>query len=465
MRRPVCLALTTIALCGAAPFDERFEEIKRAASAGQLYAFLYALPKGGDLHHHFGLAGHAETWFQAATDPAINGGNEFYARTRFQDCPGAQDPLIRFRTIQRATYEKLSACGKSEYTRLAALDPAMKAEWLSAMKLDRPGEGRTEFFDVIVRRLGDLVTDPRLLTEMLVKNLQRYGREGIRYLETQIGGGALKDQAGNPVTPQQWVAMLRSRLAQPDARATGVTVQFQAAVYRSRPQAEEMLEQAYAFVAANRDLLVGINLLGPEYDDRGHPLRFLETFRRMRRTYSGIGLSIHAGEVDSPGPQVRNTLLLGASRIGHGVNLIQDPDTMLLMRNGPYLVEVSLISNRLLEYTPDLSKHPFPEYLRFGIPVCLNTDDAGSWDSNLTDEYFTAVKTFHLAWKETVALGRNSLVHSFAEAPVKERMLREYDAAVLRFEETYAGDWRSALGAVKAEPTGYAARTFGVAAR
>lgn len=63
------------------------------------------------------------------------------------------------------------------------------------------------------------------------------------------------------------------------------------------------------------------------------------------------------------------------------------------MRNGPYLVETSLISNRLLEYMPDPAQHLFIEYLRFGIPVCLNTDDSGVWDSNLTDEYFTALTT------------------------------------------------------------------------
>jgi adenosine deaminase CECR1 len=35
-----------------------------------------------------------------------------------------------------------------------------------------------------------------------------------------------------------------------------------------------------------------------------------------------VRLSIHAGEVDEPNDHVRDTLLLGADRIGHGVNLI-----------------------------------------------------------------------------------------------------------------------------------------------
>src|SRR5947207_946041 len=174
-------------------------------------------------------------------------------------------------------------------------------------------------------------------------------------------------------------------------------------------------------------------MAGREDNDKGHALRFLETFRKLRRTYSGVGLSIHGGEVDSPGQQVRHTLLLGATRIGHGVNLISDPDTMLLMRNGKYLVEINLVSNRLLEYVPDLSKHPFPEYLRSGIPVCLNTDDAGVWDSNMTDEYFTAVTNFNLTWSEIVQMGRDSLLYSFAEEPVKSRMVKQYGEAVARF--------------------------------
>jgi hypothetical protein len=46
---------------------------------------------------------------------------------------------------------------------------------------------------------------------------------------------------------------------------------------------------------------------------------------------------------------------------------------MLLMRHGPYLVEINLISNLLLEYINDYSEHPFPEYLRTGIPVALSS--------------------------------------------------------------------------------------------
>lgn len=138
-----------------------------------------------------------------------------------------------------------------------------------------------------------------------------------------------------------------------------------------------------------------MNLLGEEGRPGGELARFSSTIRKMRAQYD-IPLSLHAGELDSPGPQVHDALILGASRVGHAVNLISDPDTMLLMRHGSIPIESSLVSNKLLEYTPDLSTHPFPLYLRSGIPICLNTDDPGAWGGSLTDEFFLAATLYHL---------------------------------------------------------------------
>jgi adenosine deaminase CECR1 len=448
----------------AASFDAQFETIKKTASKPQLYALLFDLPKGGDLHHHLGLSFMAEQWYAAATDPK-RAHDEIYTRTRFNNCEDGAQPFLRFRNIRRATYLALSDCRKTEYEKLAALSPALKEQWMSSLKIDRPGEGRNEFFEAIPPRLTDLTRDPWLMTDLLVESLQRYGAQGLRYLETQTTLGAFTDENGRPMDPDRASQFYRDALHQPEAKASGVTVRFLATIIRYAPDAEQQLERAYAFVSGHRDLFVGVNMAGREDNDKGHPLRFLGTFRRLRRTYSGVQLSLHGGEKDSPGQDVRRTLTLGATRIGHAVNLISDPETMLLMRNGKYLIETSLVSNRLLEYTPDLSKHPFSEYLRFGIPVCLNTDDAGAWDSNITDEYFLAVTNFNLTWSEIVQIGRDSLQYSFAEEPVKARMLQEYAEAVARFERKYAGEgWAGKLAGVKPVYSGYAMRNFDLGA-
>ncbi|WP_438483462.1 adenosine deaminase family protein [Oleiharenicola lentus] len=446
----------------AAPFDQRFEIIKRTANPAELYTLLYALPKGGDIHNHMGGSGLSEWWYEFATNPEKNGGDTFYTRVKFSTPIETGQPLIVYRTIRKYAYAQLADAEKTDYVELSKLTAEQKKGWLDGLRLDRQGEGRHEFFAWIWPRRGQIGQNIHVSTEILVRNLQAFGAEGLRYLETQFGADGYSDNDGKAIPVETAVAFIKSRLARSDAVNSGVTVRFQDTVIRFAADAERSLENTYHFIDANRDLWVGINMAGIEENGKGYPARFLQKYRELRRIFPTLPLSIHAGEMDGPDKHIRDTLLLGASRIGHGVNLIQDPDTLLLMRNNQFLVEVNLISNQLLEYTPDLSKHPFPEYLRTGVPVCLNTDDRGMWDSNLTDEYYTAVTLFNLSWNEIVQLGRNSLAYSFVQPEVKTKLLADYDASVKAFEAKYLpADSLKQLAAVKPVTYGYAKRTWG----
>ncbi len=447
--RALLAILACAALTHAADFSPQFETLKKTATPNQLYSFLYALPKGGDLHHHFTLSHRPADILKAATSLK---NNRYFTRVRFANCEDTSDTLL-FRTIQQSTYNALTDCLKQEFQPLDSLTAKQHDDWTSALILDKPGEGRNEFFEVIVRRLTDPSHDPELSAALLERLIERYTREGLSYLETQASPLGFVDTAGQPIPLNLGAQAFRHAL-----RNSKLDVRLLVTGIRFAPNAEENLTRIYDFVDHNRDLWVGVNLAGREDNGKGEPLRFLSTFRKLRRQYSGIHISIHGGELDNPGPQVRQTLLLGAERIGHAVNLITDPDGMLLMRNGPYMVETSLISNRLLEYTPDLAQHPFIEYLRFGIPICLNTDDSGVWDSNLTDEYFTAVKAFNLTWNEIVQLGRNSLQYSFIDAANKARLLADYDRRVRSFEE----HWQDRAANVQPEISGYAQRSLGI---
>ncbi|MFT4809061.1 MAG: adenosine deaminase CECR1 [Paraglaciecola sp.] len=141
---------------------------------------------------------------------------------------------------------------------------------------------------------------------------------------------------------QEVADIYRNRLAQQDAIDTGLTVRLQHVFLRFSPNAEQALTQRYQFADKNRDVFVGINAAGREDNDKGYPLRFLSTLRKLRQTLPEVKLSFHAGEIDEPNYHVRDTLLLGVDRIGHGLNLIMDLSTMLLMRHNQDLVEINL---------------------------------------------------------------------------------------------------------------------------
>ncbi len=463
--RFVLLLCSSLALLRADDFSARFDAIRSAATPAQLYTFLYALPKGGDLHNHFGGANRSEWMWAVLTDPTRNGGDTFYAREHFAAAPDAIAPTARHHTIRQATYDRLSPAVQREYVALTDLTHAERLGWLDGFRLDAPGEGRDVFFDDHWPRLGDINRNPHVRFELLAENIKSFADEGVRYLELQFGIGGLSHNDLTPLTEAEALTMLKARLAQPDVASTGLVVRFQEMVLRFAPDAEADLEETYAWVDAHRDLWVGINMAGIEEKGQGYPLRFLATYRKLRAQYPTLPLSIHAGEMDSPDHNIRETLLLGASRIGHGLNILGDPDTLLLLQHSDRtLIEINLISNRLLEYVPDLDRHPFPELLRTGVPVCLNTDDRGMWDSNLTDEYYTAVTHFNLSWTELVSLGRNSLEHAFVEAPVKAKLLADYDARVAAFEATYSAgsidDALAQLATVMPVTYGYGARNW-----
>jgi adenosine deaminase CECR1 len=442
MRRlAVACSLIIVSLLSppASAAEAWFESLKKQATPEQMYRLLYALPKGADLHDHLSGAGLSEWWWDTATrDPH---GYVYYTKVRINNCVpfgstnefGPNPYYLLFHTLQASNYAKLDDCQKSEYKKLTELNEDEKQGWLNSIRLDRPSEGRNEFFSTHWQRLNDLDNNPYVIADIIVRNMQAFGREGVVYLELQQGAIGYVKPDGSAFSPDETVEIYRKRLQDADARATGVTVRFQSSILRFLPNAEDHLRQLYAFTDQHRDLYVGINMVGREDDDKGYPLRFLPTLRELRHRYPDINLAIHGGEVDEPNFHVRDTLLLGAKRIGHGVNLITDPDTMLLMRTGIAMVEINLISNLLLEYVKDYAQHPFPEYLRTGIPVALSTDDRGMWDSNMTDEYFVAVREFNLSWEEIVKMGRTSLEYSFVETPVKQQLLKDYDERVARY--------------------------------
>ena len=436
--RLIIISLFIVSSTGMSkPSSDWFSDFKHEATPQQLYHFLYMLPKGGDLHNHLGGSNFSEWWYELATQPKQNGGYRYYTRTIIKHCKGygtnefdAAPQSLLFRNVQHSNYDVLSACEKSEYRLINELNLEQKTAWLNSIRLDKAFEGRSEFFEKHWLRLNDLGRNPTISAEMLVKNMQAFAEEGLTYLETQISAFNNLRSDGSIYDGDEVIDLFRQRLTQDDAVDSGVTTRLQQSLLRFSSNAEENLKRNYRLADRHRDVLVGLNIVGREDNDKGYPLRFLKTFRELRQTIPAIKLAIHAGEVDEPNFHVRDTLLLGADRIGHGVNLIDDPQTMLLMRNNKYLIEINLVSNLLLEYVSEYKQHPFPEYLRTGIPVALSTDDRGMWDSTMTDEYFVAVKEFNLSWQELISLGENSLAFSFVDDVNKQRLLKDYAVRV-----------------------------------
>ncbi len=439
------LAAQAAGEAGTNPFESQWRLLKTSLSNQDLYRLVWALPKGGDLHNHHEYSVPMSFWLAGAAK------ENYYTRVRLGRCVES-DPL-QWLNLREDSVRRLPLCQQHDFAPVRSLSESQRRAWILALTLDG-NESREEFFERIVLRLGDLERDPQLISDALVIAQQQLQAQNAVYLEPQADPrgftGLMEDQGAE---------VIRRRLAQRDSVKTGVSVRMQVSSVRFLDDAEADVSDGFAFVHRNRDLWAGVNLVGREDNPAGRPARFVRVLGDLRQRYPDVLLSLHAGESSERDASVAETLALGASRIGHGTNAYLDPHALELLAQGRYLIEVSLISNQELGYVPDLRKHPFPKYLRQGIPVCLNTDDLGILDSNLTDEYFAAIALFDLTWAEVVQIGRWSLEFSFAEEGLKKELLARYDANASRFEKEYsAGDWRARLSSVKPQPSGSTAR-------
>ena len=66
-------------------FSVWFENFKKTATDAELHAFLYAMPKGGDLHQHLSGSVFVEWWWQLALNETEHG-DVFYTRLNIGHC-------------------------------------------------------------------------------------------------------------------------------------------------------------------------------------------------------------------------------------------------------------------------------------------------------------------------------------------------------------------------------------------
>ncbi len=157
-----------------------------------------------------------------------------------------------------------------------------------------------------------------------------------------------------------------------------------AIIQRTLPFSEG--ERVTQFAIDNRKTFVGLDLADNEvgFDSK----KFSSLFQRARA--EGLHITVHSGEADVPGsPEfVRDAVeVLGAERIGHGVQIYQSPAMIEFIRSRKIPLELCPTSNWLTNAVKSLDHHPFKFLMNAGVGVTINSDDPGVFGIDLTNEY------------------------------------------------------------------------------
>lgn len=125
-------------------------------------------------------------------------------------------------------------------------------------------------------------------------------------------------------------------------------------------------------VAASRPGVVGLDLAGgPAPGNRWALLDYVVPFREAAER--GLGRTVHAGE-GRPPQEIRVAVeALGASRIGHGTTLLEDPPLVDLLLARGVTLEACLSSNWHVGALPHWSAHPIARWLELGLSVAVCT--------------------------------------------------------------------------------------------
>lgn len=171
-------------------------------------------------------------------------------------------------------------------------------------------------------------------------------------------------------------------------------------------------------------IVVAIGLGGPE---QGFPRSaFAPFFARARR--AGYACVAHAGET-GPAEHVRQAVLeLCARRVQHGVRAVEDDSVLQLLVEREICCDIALTSNAFLTPFRDARSHPIKRLLEAGVPVTLSTDDPPFFGTDLVREYVLAHEETGLSLEELWQINLNGLRYGLAEAALRRRLLREFEA-------------------------------------
>jgi adenosine deaminase len=209
----------------------------------------------------------------------------------------------------------------------------------------------------------------------------------VRYApELSLAGGLSYDE------------VMTAILAGFDEGPADVEVRLIVCALRHQPNAADAFAAAARFADAG---VVAIDLAGPE---DGFPAAdHADAIATARE--AGLGITLHAGEAFGL-PSIADALDHGATRLGHGVRIVDDLDddgrpgpVAARVLAGDVTLEICPTSNVHTGVVPDVAAHPIERLRRAGLRVTLNTDNRLMSDVTLTSEAVTMCEAF--GWRIT----------------------------------------------------------------
>lgn len=424
------LASSSIASPAEKKTSAYFDSVKN--NSEKLYAFLYDMPKGGDIHNHIDGASIAENMLHYAH------------HDRF--------------CINPTTYAVFSdpTCARENLLHNAITHDSFKEELIDTWSMRHFNTKNTSGHDHFFAAFSKFIPIVQLHGgEVLSEIVERAALQNEIYLELIVTPGDSAAELGKQVGWDPELFTMREKLLASDFNkiirqisqkldqdeskmrtelacqtqhpksGCDIKILYQYPVFREQPPERVFAQLLAGFESANKDArMVGVNIVQPEdgfismrdYKLHMHMIAF------FHRLYPKVKISLHAGELNDIAPpeglkfHIREAVEVAhADRIGHGVDIAHENDADQLLKQmvaKQILVEINLSSNAFI-LGIEGQQHPLPLYMRYGVPVALATDDEGISRENLSQQYLRAVVDYDFNYATLKTFARNSIGFAF----------------------------------------------------
>lgn len=158
-------------------------------------------------------------------------------------------------------------------------------------------------------------------------------------------------------------------------------------------------EKVCRFAIENQDSIVGLDLAD---DEDAVPAKiFAPVFALAQK--ANLPITVHAGESNSASA-AQNVIdaiqVLGARRIGHGLQIINNPLALELVIKTKTPLELCISSNWLTHAINEIHLHPIRKLMAAGVAVTINSDDPGIFGISLSHEYELLSRIFNFSHQD-----------------------------------------------------------------
>lgn len=392
--------------------NQYFEKIRNNEAA--LTAFFSQMPKGGDLHNHYGGAIYAEPLLERAIT------ENFYVNTETMKVAKERPTFGKweqFSTLQSRgeldLYKQkiMQKWSVKDYNNVEY--PSDKLFFETFDKLWPAADGNFE--------------------QGLLELKKRAIKENVSYIETQLSTIQCNINTGNL---NKFNEALRKM-----------------AVSKNEKNIFRLLDTMYNYllqegIADNSPLIVGVNIVSPEDGETSLKDYWLHMimFKYCHSRYPNVKYALHAGELTLGLVQpedltwhIRSAVYTAkANRIGHGVDIAYEDscyDLLRYMSKNKIPIEINLVSNEFILKVKE-NRHPITLYKEFKVPIVISTDDAGVLRTNMTEQFVLLAKRYKdFSYSEIKQFVYNSINYSFIkDLDLKKQLLKDLDNRFKAFE-------------------------------